>query len=104
MTDVRHRKAMRAAIMSARGLAGDLRRRRGHLPDMTGGELDAFAAGVDALCDLLAAGGFETVRDARDAVIRAASPWHAGNAVVTLLNVEARRQGIDPHNRKEPRC
>lgn len=97
MSDVRHRKAIRAALISARGLAGNLTKRRGMLPDITPEELDAFADGVRGLCALLECVMPDTVRAAKDAVLAEKGNWLAGNALVTILNQEAQRRGVDPY-------
>lgn len=90
MNEFLHRKAIRAAIMRARSLAANLTKRRGHLPDMTAQELDAFAEDVRSLCLLIEQDRPANVQKAKELAISSALSWHARNALITLLNHEAR--------------
>lgn len=94
-----HRKAIRSALMRARNLAGDLDRRRGHLPDMTPDELDAFAKGIRAICAAIETLRPDTVRAAKDAALAVGACWPAGNALLTILNHEAQQRRIDSYKR-----
>lgn len=99
MTGLRHRKAIRAGLMAARSLAADLNKRRGHLPNMAPDALDGFAQGVRTLCALIEQERPALVREAKDMALAADVPWHAGHALITVLNVEAGRQNVDAYTK-----
>lgn len=108
-SDPRHRKALRAASLELSRLAGDMRHRRGHLPDDEPmGYVTAFSIALSHMARTVQTlSRSETCADAKRRVMALVNPEPIGtagglahdravSAAVGAINQCAREQGLDP--------